>query len=55
MRPLDLNRQLQPINRKKKFAMMNMNSDKNLKWDKMKYEIMNTKSEVNVMKSIIIT
>ena len=33
---------------------MSMNSDKNWKWDKMKYEIMNTKVEVNMMKAVII-
>ena len=33
---------------------MSMNSDKNYKWDKMKYEIMNIKVEVNMMKAVII-
>ena len=46
MRPLDLT--------KKKKAMMSMNSDKNYKWDKMKYEIMKIKVEVNMMKAVII-
>ena len=36
------------------FAMMSMNSDKTYKWDKMKYEIMNIKVEVNMMKAVII-
>ena len=34
--------------------MMSMNSDKNYKWDKMKYEIMKIKVEVNMMKAVII-
>ena len=33
--------------------MMSMNSDKTYKWDKMKYEIMNIKVEVNMMKAVI--
>ena len=32
-----------------------MNSDKNYKWDKMKYEIMNIKVEVNMMDYTIIS
>ena len=31
-----------------------MNSDKNYKRDKMKYEIMNIKVEVNMIKTVII-
>ena len=34
--------------------MMSMNSDKTYKWDKMKYEIINIKVEVNMMKAVII-
>ena len=34
--------------------MMGMNSDKTYKWDKMKYEVMNIKVEVNMMKAVII-
>ena len=34
--------------------MMSMNSGKSYKWDKMKYEIMNIKVEVNMMKAVII-
>ena len=34
--------------------MMSMNSDKIYKWDKMKYEIMNIKVEVYMMKAVII-
>ena len=34
--------------------MMSMNPDKNYKWDKMKYEIMNIKVEVNMIKAVII-
>ena len=31
---------------------MIMNSDKTYKWDKMKYEIMSIKVEVNMMKAV---
>ena len=34
--------------------MMSMNPDKNYTWDKMRYEIMNIKVEVNMMKAVII-
>ena len=34
--------------------MMSMNSDKIYKWDKIRYEIMNIKVEVNMMKAVII-
>ena len=34
--------------------MMTVNSDKIYKWDKMKYEIMNIKAEVDMMKAMII-
>ena len=33
---------------------MSTNSDKTYKWDKMKYEIMNIKVKVNIMKGVII-
>ena len=34
--------------------MMSMNSDKIYKWDKIKYETINIKVEVNMMKAVII-
>ena len=34
--------------------MMSMNSNKIYKWDKIRYEIMNIKVEVNMMKAVII-
>ena len=34
--------------------MMSMNSDKTYKGDKMKYEIMNIRVEINMMKTVII-
>ena len=34
--------------------MMSMNPNKNYKWDKMKYEIMDIKVEVNLMNAVII-
>ena len=34
--------------------MMSMNSGKIYEWDKKKYEVMNIKIEVNMMKAVII-
>ena len=42
------------IYKRKKTAMMSMNSDKTYKCDKMEYQIMNIKVEVNMMKAVII-